>query len=324
MIELKYPLFDGEKVLEAAAVTIENGIVTSLRECDPAECAEGFLMPGLIDAHTHMGTAAHVDALLKNGITATCDVSTSSELIAASSRLEIVSSAGMAMGVIADPKGFVDKAIENGADYIKVLLFSPLSIGKAALSGIVNAAHENGLKVAIHATELATVRQAVEAGADILLHVPMKEVFPQELAQVIAEKKIAVAPTLVMMETYAHSGQRGYELAHYKNAENAVKLLHDCGVSILAATDANPGDFAPAVAYGESLHHEMQLLVKAGLTPIEVLTAATAESAKVFGINAGKIAVGLPATLLLSAGRPDIDISAIAKIRQVWVKGEAI
>ena len=43
-------------------------------------------------------------------------------------------------------------------------MFSPKSIGSRALCGIVKEAHEKGLKVAAHATELATVRQAVDAG----------------------------------------------------------------------------------------------------------------------------------------------------------------
>lgn len=324
MFKLKYPLFDGEKVWEGAAVTIENGIITSVQECDPAECGEGLLLPGLIDAHTHMGTPAHVEAMLKNGVTATCDVSASRDLIESSRQLEIVSSAGMAMGVVMNPKSYVEKAAANGARYIKVLLFNPLSIGKPALRGIVKAAHAKGLKVAVHATEVATVRQAVDAEADILLHVPMKEAFPEELAKTIAEKHIAVAPTLVMMETFAHSGRSSYEPADYQNAENAVKLLHSHGVSILAATDANPGNFAPGVGYGDTLHREMGLLVKAGLTPVETLTAATSKNAEAFDIKTGRIAPGQPATMLLADGRPDREIAAITGIKQVWSKGERI
>lgn len=324
MYELKYPLFDGEKVWDGAIVTIENGIITSVRECNPAECGDGFLMPGLIDAHTHLGTAAHVEAMLKHGITATCDVSASGELVESSERLKIVSSAGMAMGVVMNPKGYVEKAVANGAGYIKVLLFHPLSIGKHALQGIVKAAHEKNLKVAVHATEIATVRQAVEANADILLHVPMKEVITDELAKGIAERAIAVAPTLVMMETFAHSGRSGYIPEDYKNAENNVNLLHRCGVQILAATDANPGNFVPGVGYGDTLHCEMELLVKAGLTPIEALTAATGKNADVFGIKAGRIVPGLPATMLLVDGRPDREITCTSKIQKIRVKGEMI
>lgn len=322
MLELKYPLFDGERVWEGACVSVEDGVITSVTACDPAQCGEGLLMPGLIDAHTHMGTASQVQAMLQHGITATCDVSASGELVESSKQLEIVSSAGMAMGMVLNPKGFVDRAVENGARYIKVLLFSPHSIGKTALNGIVKAAHEKGLKVAVHATEVTTVRQAVEANADILLHVPMKEPLPEKLAKTIAQKGIAVAPTLVMMETFASTGKNGYRPEHYPNAVNAVQLLREHGVAILCGTDANPGSFAPGVAYGSSIHREKELLMNTGMTPTEVLTAATRKNAEAFGIEAGEIAPQKPANLLLAHGRPDRGITDSTRIRQLWIHGK--
>ncbi len=324
MLELKYPMFDGERVWEGACIRVEDGVITSVTPYDPAECGEGFLMPGLIDAHTHMGTASQVQAMLQHGITATCDVSASRELVEESKKLEIVSSAGMAMGMVVSPKGFVDHALENGARYIKVLLFSPLSIGKGALSGIVKAAYEKGLKVAVHATEVATVRQAVEANANILLHVPMKEPLPEELAETIGKKGIAVAPTLVMMETFANSGKNGYKPEHYQNAVYAVQLLREHGASILCGTDANPGTFSPGVPYGSSLHREMELLEKAGLPSVEVLKAVTIHNAEVFGIKAGKILPRMPANLLLVHGRPDRSITDSTRIQQLWIHGKPI
>lgn len=321
---LNDPLFDGKKVIENASVIIENGRIAAVRETESAD-DRYFLMPCLIDAHAHISSMEQIGAMLKNGVAAVCDVSASQELVRASKQVQIISSAGMAMGMVLNPKGFVEKAAANGARYIKVLLFSAFSIGKPALSGIVRAAHEKGLKAAVHATEIATVRQAVECGADILLHVPLKEKFPEDLAETIAEKKIAVAPTLVMMETFANSGRNGYLPEHYQNAEKAVKLLHDFGVPILAATDANTGSFAPAVAYGTSMHREMELLVRAGMTPTEVLRSAASKAAEVFGIeNHGMIEEGKKASLLLIEGRPDKNITDTTKIRQIWIDGEAI
>lgn len=318
MFELRYPLFDGEKFWAGAAVTVENGVIASTESCPPEECGKGLLLPGLIDAHAHMETAGQVAALLRNGITTVCDVCASRDLIEASKQVEIVGSAGMAMGIVMNPRGYVEQAAANGARYIKVLLFHARSIGKHALCGIVKAAHCRGMKVAVHATELATVRQAVEAGADILLHVPMKEVFPAELARSIAQKGIAVAPTLVMMEAFSHSGRNGYQVTDYQNAEHAVRLLHESGVSILAATDANPGSFSPAVCYGASLHREMALLQKAGLPPVEVLAAATSRNADAFALPAGRIAPGKPATMLLTQAENLTDI------KQIWIKGEPL
>lgn len=321
---LNYPLFDGFSVKENASVIIENGMISAVTEAQNTDSGY-FLMPGLIDAHTHINTESHVKAMLENGVTTACDVAASSALVSSAKPFTVIPSAGMAMGVVFNPKGFVEKAMANGARYIKVLLFNTLSIGKTALRGIVKAAHENGLKVAAHATELATMRQAVDADVDILLHVPMKGAFPETLAKEIAEKGIVVAPTLTMMEAFSISGRGGYKPSDYQNAENAVKTLHDCKVTILAATDANDGSFAPEVAYGSSLHREMELLAKTGMTPLEVLTASTSKTAKVFNIeNAGTVAEGKRATLLLIKGRPDKDIIDTGKIEQIWIDGEAL
>ncbi len=320
-VSLNYPLFNGEKIIENAAVTIENGIITDISEAEGRN-GDYLLMPGLIDAHTHMTGAYQVSDMLGSGVVATCDVSAPRELIENAQGLRIISSAGMTMGTLSG-KGYVKKSIEGGARYIKVLLFEPNLMPRAALRSICAAAHEEDLKVAVHATSVRAEKMAIECGADILLHVPMKEELPESLAREIAERGIAVAPTLVMMEAFAHSGKNGYLPAHYKNAEAAVRTLYGCGAVLLAATDANDGSFAPAVAYGSSMHREMELLCKAGLTPIEVLTAATGNVCKVFGIDGlGSAAVGGNATLILVEGRPDRDITAIKRVRQIWIDGE--
>lgn len=323
-IVLNHPLFDGEKVIEHASVTIEDGRITQITQSEQTD-NRYFLMPGLMDAHTHMTNQEQVRKMLKSGIVATCDVCATSTLISSAKPFEIISSAEMAMGVVLNPKSFVRRCVDEQARYIKVLLFNTLSVGKTALRGIVKAAHEENRKVAVHATELATMKQAVDAGADILIHVPMKEELPKELAMTIAQKGMAVVPTLVMMETFAMGAHNGYKPEHYQNAENAVRMLHECKVPLLSGTDANIGSFAPAVSYGSSMHREMQLLVQAGLTPSEVLMSATSKVAECFEIEEqGMVSVGKKANLLLVEGRPDRDMNDIKKTKQVWINGETI
>lgn len=320
--KLYYPLFDGERVWEAACITVENGIITSVKECGVSECDSRFLlMPGLIDAHAHMRSAEHVKNMLQSGVTTVCDVSAPLSLIQESKQLSIHNSGGMAMGIVLNGKDYVENALKNGARYIKVLLFNTFSIGKPALKGIIKAAHERGLKVAVHATELATVKQAVDCGADILLHVPLKEAFPDELADKIADKGIAVVPTLVMMKAFAESGRNKYQPRDYQNAVGAVKTLRAHGVRILVGTDANIGSFSPAVAFGSSMHKEMELLVQAGIAPFEALRAATRYNAESFCLHAGRITVGEPASMILVEGRPDRDIRDISKIQKIWTNG---
>lgn len=322
-VVLNYPFFDGEKVIENTAVVIRDGMITRMEKTEATD-GNYFLLPGFIDAHTHINTREQMERMLKNGVMAACDVAASAELIQSAKPFTIVSSAGMSMGTL-NGKAYVKRAIDAGAKYIKVLLMEPNFIRKSVLKDICNTAHQNGMKVAIHTVSLKAVNMSVECGADILLHVPMKERVPQALAQTIAEKGIAVAPTLVMMETFANSGRNGYRPEHYQNAEYAVNLFHENGVKILAATDANPGFYAPAVGYGSSLHREMELLVQAGMTPTEVLSCATSEVADVFGIEElGMIKEGKRAVLVLVEGRPDQQITDTKNIRQLWIDGKPI
>lgn len=133
---LNYPLFDGEKVITNASVTIKNGVITAVNEAESVD-ADCFLMSGLIDAHTHITTDAQIQTMLKNGVVAACDVAASDWLIERSESFSIISSAGMTMGTL-NGKSYVKKAIESGARYIKVLLMEPNLMLKSVLSDICN------------------------------------------------------------------------------------------------------------------------------------------------------------------------------------------
>jgi len=97
--------------------------------------------------------------------------------------------------------------------------------------------------------------------------------------------------------------------------------LHRAGITVLAGTDSgNPG-----TAHGVSLHGELALLVRAGLTPMQALRAATADTAKTFKLaDRGRIAKGLRADLLLVDGDPTTDITATRAIATIWKNGYAV
>lgn len=52
---LNYPLFDGEKVIDNTSVVIENGRISAVNEAKTTDF-NYFLMPGLMDAYTHINT----------------------------------------------------------------------------------------------------------------------------------------------------------------------------------------------------------------------------------------------------------------------------
>ena len=101
-------------------------------------------------------------------------------------------------------------------------------------------------------------------------------------------------------------------------ADGAVRLLSQAGVSLLTGTDAP----APGATYGASVHGELELLVRYGLTPIQALVAATSAPARVFRLSdRGQISPGKRADLLLVQGDPTKNILDTRNIVAVWKNG---
>ena len=101
-----------------------------------------------------------------------------------------------------------------------------------------------------------------------------------------------------------------------------VGQMQKGGVKILAGTDSA----APYVVPGFSLHEELALLVKAGLTPMEALQAATRNPAEFLGHldSQGTVAVGKNADLVLLDSNPLDSIHNTQEIRAVFVRGKLL
>jgi imidazolonepropionase-like amidohydrolase len=255
-----------------------------------------------------------------------------------------------------DPQAFIDARIAEGSDYIKLIYddgkaysVSFPTLTKDDLRALIAAAHKRKKLTVVHIGSLAGARGAIEAGADGLAHlfgdVPPDPAF----GKFVAEHHAFVVPTLTVVESasgtpsgasltederlapylnaaelhqlhtaFPKSAAPGYSLA---NALAAVAQLKAAGATILAGTDSpNPG-----TAHGASIHRELELLVKGGLTPTEALTAATSTPAAVFHLaDRGRIAPGLRADLLLVKGDPTVDIHATRDIVRIWKGGVAL
>jgi imidazolonepropionase-like amidohydrolase len=115
----------------------------------------------------------------------------------------------------------------------------------------------------------------------------------------------------------------------FDSALRSVTALSQAGIQVLAGTDANYPEKQDGNAilnayagHGIALHHELELLVRAGLPPATALAAATSVPAQVFGLaDRGRVARGLRADLLLVDGDPCADITATRNIAAVWRNG---
>lgn len=316
-------LFDGNN-LSNKKIIIEDGIVKSIENSRSEECSKFFVMPCLIDAHTHMENIMQVEKMSSYGISTTFDVSATPSLINKSTKLNIISSISMAMLFVLNAKKFVANSVNQGAKYIKVLLFNSFSIGQCALKKIVKEAHKKNLKVVAHATKLSTYKQAIKCGADIILHLPMKQKLTDDLAKSIAKKNISVVPTLCMMQAFAMGKKIGYNPRHFANALKQVETLYKNGVRILAGTDANSGYFAPSISYGDSLYKEIELLLKANIPLIDVLKGATHNIGNAFDINdLGVIRPNKPASLLIFDVKNNISVD-YNNLAEIWINGELV
>ncbi len=255
-----------------------------------------------------------------------------------------------------DIDAFIAARVAEGDDFIKLIVEDLSAYGTAqrlpTLSGqqvaaVVAAAHARERLAIAHVATLADARMVVDAGADGLVHVFTDAVADDGLVEALRARDAFVTPTLSVVASMAGSGEgkalsqdprlqplltveqtgtleRDFGPPHPARLEQAiesVRRMHAAGVEILAGSDApNPG-----TAHGASLHHELELLVRAGLTPAQALAAATSRPAQRFGLaERGRIAPGMRADLVLVAGNPLDDIRATRAIEAVWKNGHRV
>ena len=252
--------------------------------------------------------------------------------------------------------GFIPELIAGGSDYIKFMIDDGSVEGhpglpmldQATLNAGVAEARKRGALTVAHALTIEAAKMAIEAGIDGLAHLFMDGPHTAEIIGLIRDSGAFVVPCVVLNASMM--GITGGELAddprvaarldqdwdktlrgsfnHYPQGSitdvlASVRALHDAGVDILAGTDASvPLPFLGGLAHGASVHHELQYLVRAGLTPAQALRSATSVTARRFGLtDRGLIAEGLRADLLLVGGDPLTDISDTLSTRAVWRLG---
>lgn len=256
-----------------------------------------------------------------------------------------------------DVQAFVDERLDEGVDFIKLIVEdlsaypgapSLPTLAPEQVTAVIAAARAADRLAVVHASTLRDARHAIDSGADGLVHIFADRPVDQGFIDSALANDAFVVPTLSVLASFAGSdesatlaadpqlasaltGQQratlGAEIPGVQRNERieqaiaSVRALHEAGVPILAGSDApNPG-----TAHGVSMHGELELLVRAGLSPAQALAAATALPARRFGIaDRGRIAPGMRADLLLVEGDPLADITATRSIAGIWKNGYRI
>jgi imidazolonepropionase-like amidohydrolase len=247
---------------------------------------------------------------------------------------------------------WVAARIAEGSDYIKIVNEDGVTVGRPmptldapTTAALIQAAKARGKLAVVHVQSRALAENAIGAGASGLVHLFFDKPGDDAFARLAKSKGAFITPTLTVFEVF--SGRAGSSTLLEapgmsgllnKQAVDTVKAkfgpdiaskvdghvkatitaLAKAGVPILAGTDSgNPGTW-----YGLSMHRELELLVKAGLTPTQALAAATSAPAKAYLLaGRGRIAKGMKADLLLVDGDPTRDITATRNISEVWKNG---
>ncbi|HYD54027.1 MAG TPA: amidohydrolase family protein, partial [Gemmatimonadaceae bacterium] len=249
----------------------------------------------------------------------------------------------------------------TGAEAIKVWYIDLPDSARAKMRPFLERAGQEAarakLPLLVHATELRTAREALAAGATVLVHSVERDTIDQEFIALARRNGTTVIPTLTVHQGYedvflGRSPASRYPLdcvdpdtrakleraipeerrrAHAQYArsgamsrsrptmEENLRRLRAAGIAIAMGTDAgNPG-----TAHGPSIHHEMEAMQRAGMTAAEVLASATIVAARAMGLagETGSVEPGKRADLAVFDADPTVDIANARRLRMVVRNG---
>jgi imidazolonepropionase-like amidohydrolase len=250
-----------------------------------------------------------------------------------------------------------------GSDAVKLwYIMPPQPPDTARMQELVRAAGDEARKqdlpLIVHATGLWEAKDAIRAGARVLVHSVSDTLVDEEFVALAREQRVVYVTTITVVQGYYNAavgreatwpyplacadsasrafaamdlaGERALAWARKPGAreqaarEDTVamtnaKRLADAGVAVAVGTDAgNPGTF-----HGPSIYHELETLQSAGLTPMQVIVAATRTAADALGRadEMGTLEAGKLADLLLLDADPTVDVRNVQRIRAVMKGG---
>jgi imidazolonepropionase-like amidohydrolase len=217
---------------------------------------------------------------------------------------------------------------------------------------IIDEAHKHNLRVAAHATGLDDAKDLLRAGLDLFAHM-IREVDDELVALFKQHPNAAVLPSLAaprlavyapylnpplplladtispeqikrVQDRLAAATPQSREQSRqaWESLARGVARLNAAGVKIGLGTDGGGqnGGFI-----GWTAHTELENLVAAGMTPAQVLVAATRNTAEILGLDdLGMVAVGKSADFIVLDMNPLDDITNVRRISRVYLRGKEV
>jgi imidazolonepropionase-like amidohydrolase len=137
----------------------------------------------------------------------------------------------------------------------------------------------------------------------------------------LVENQIPVDPTLSIYEAiFKQDSTDPQNEQRWTKVLQLTKMMHESGVKILSGSDLPNFGLVP----GESLHHELELLVEAGISPRDVIKIATRNGAEALDLinQTGTIEPGKQADILILSANPAEDIENTNRIDSVISNGK--
>jgi imidazolonepropionase-like amidohydrolase len=288
---------------------------------------DGFLMPGVVDRHVHLGLSDPA-AVVRGGVTAVRDLAWPADdvfsLVQASEGPSFDGPLVRAAGpMITCPGGYPSRAswapkgtalevqgAEEAADAARDLVARGAAVLNVALNGevgptlsdleltaVCDAAHGAGATVSAHVQGRGEAARAVGAGVDEFAHCPWSERLTDELIAAAA-RRMRIVSTLDI-----HSF--GRDTPELQIATDNLRRFVVAGGTVAYGTDLGNGPIPPGIHVGEAFH-----LVRAGLRPERLLEAMTHRP----------LAPGEQADLVILGDNPMETLSALGDV-QLVVRG---
>jgi imidazolonepropionase-like amidohydrolase len=256
----------------------------------------------------------------------------------------------------------VRRLAEMDVDWAKIRVDSNLGASEKmpaeVFTTVIEEAHRQGIPLAVHIVELDDAKELVRAGADFVGHSVRDQPVDEELIALMRERRICLAPTLTReLSTFVYGSRpdffddpfflreadprvleelqdaerqqrtRANRSAQYWRAQlplaqRNVKALSDAGVRVALGTDSGP----PGRFQGYFEHLEMEMMADAGLTPMQILVAATGDAARCVGLDQelGTLEPGKRADFVVLNSNPLDDIRHTRTIASVWISGNPV